>query len=217
MTRSPHPYRLLALNAALVLALAGSHWGRRIDAASLDKPDLFQQAGIAFRDWKSTDQQLSASERELLLPDASLIRRFESASGQAVELAVVAGHRKQTIHTPGFCMAGGGWELSSQRVYTLQLPGGPVPATRAVMVRNGARVVATYFFTDGRFSTPNLMRFQGEQLLRRLKGEAPLGALVRILVPCGEKVSAAERLSDDFAAATIPKVMASVRNARLTP
>ncbi|MGV3722716.1 MAG: exosortase C-terminal domain/associated protein EpsI [Actinomycetota bacterium] len=215
VAKSLHRYRLLALNGVLLLVVAGSHWGRRIDAATLPDPDLFKKQSVQFRNWKTTDLDLSAAEREMLQPDAVMIRRFDSGKGPAAELAVVAGHRKQSIHTPGFCMTGGGWELSSQRQCRLDLPGGPVTATRALMFRKGARVVATYFFTDGRYSTPNLVRFQGAQLVKRLQAEVPLGALVRILVPSGEDVAAAEKLSDDFASATVPHVMERLREARL--
>lgn len=215
MARSLHRYRLLALNGVLLLVLAGSHWGRRIDAATLPNVDLFRRASVRFRNWKVQDLQLSPAEREMLQPDAVMIRRFDSGKGPAAELAVVAGHRKQSIHTPGFCMTGGGWELASQRQCRLDLPGGPVTATRSVMIRDRARVMATYFFTDGRFSTPNLVRFQGAQLVRRLQAEVPLGALVRILVPTGDDLAAAEKLSDDFAVATVPHVLERLRDARL--
>lgn len=215
MARSLHRYRLLALNGVLVLILAGNHWGRRIDAATLPEGDLLQRNAITFRGWKATDSELTTSERDLLQPDAVLIRRFDSGKGSAAELAVVVGHRKQSIHTPGFCMTGGGWELASQRQCRLDLPDGPVTATRSVMIRDGSQLVATYFFTDGRFSTPNLVRFQGAQLLKRLQAEVPLGALVRILVPAGSNVAAAEKLSDEFARETVPPVMKALREARL--
>lgn len=215
MARSLHRYRLLALNGVLVLVLAGSYWGRRIDAATLPEGDLLRREQLTFRGWKASDAELTASERELLQPDAVLIRRFDSGKGTGAELAVVVGHRKQSIHTPGFCMTGGGWELASQRQCTLDLPGGSITATRSVMVRQGAQVVATYFFTDGRYSTPNLVRFQSAQLLKRLQAEVPLGALVRILVPAQPDLRAAEKLSDEFARETVPHVLQSLREARL--
>ena len=212
-------YRLLAVNGILLFAAAGSHWGRQIEAASLPQGDLLQQAGVRFRDWEPTDKDLTKDERELLQPDAVLIRRFTAPKGSPVgpsaELAVVAGHRKQTIHTPGFCMTGGGWELVSQKSCSLALPEGEVPALRAVMLRQGARIVVTYFFTDGRYSTPNLVRFQGAQLVKRLQAQVPLGALVRVLVPVDKDVAAAEKLSDDFAHDVIPPVMKRLREAKL--
>jgi EpsI family protein len=217
MERSLHRYRLLAVNGVLLFALAGTHWGRSLDAATLEQKDLFQRAQIRFRDWKPTDKDLTAAEQELLQPDAFLIRRFEGEQGAAAELAVVAGHRKQSVHTPAFCMAGGGWELMSQREYTLSLPDGPVPATRSVMLRNGAQVLVTYFFTDGRYSTPSLMKFQGMQLVRRLQSQVPLGALVRIIVPVGKDAAGAEKLADAFARETVPPVLKSLRDARLQP
>jgi len=217
MERSLSRYRLFAVNGILLFALAGTHWGRSIDAATLQQKDLFQRAGIQFRDWKPVDQKLTAAEQELLQPDAVLIRRFEGRNGAGAEIAVVAGHRKQSVHTPGFCMAGGGWELMSQREYNLPLQGGAVPVTRAIMMRNGAQLLVTYFFTDGRYSTPNLMKFQGVQLVRRLQARVPLGALVRIIVPVGKHPEEAEKLADEFAQSTLPPVLQSLREAKLQP
>jgi EpsI family protein len=217
MERSINRYRLCAVNGVLLFALAGTHWGRSIDAATLQQKDLFQQANIQFRDWKPADQKLTAAEQELLQPDAVLIRRFQGQNGTGAELAVVAGHRKQSVHTPGFCMAGGGWELMSQRECSLALPDGAVPATRAIMMRNGAQLLVTYFFTDGRYSTPNLMKFQGVQLVRRLQARVPLGALVRIIVPVGKHPDEAEKLANEFAQSTVPPVLQSLREAKLQP
>ena len=217
MERSLSRYRLFAVNGILLFALAGTHWGRSIDAATLQQKNLFEHAGVQFRDWKPTDQKLTASEQELLQPDAVLIRRFEGQNGSVAEIAVVAGHRKQSVHTPGFCMTGGGWELMSQRECSLPLPDGPVPATRALMLRQGAQIMVTYFFTDGRYSTPSLMKFQGMQLVRRLQAQVPLGALVRIIVPVGKHPEEAEKLADEFAQSTVPPVLKSLREARLQP
>ena len=89
MAKSLHRYRLLALNGVLLLVVAGSHWGRRIDAATLPDPELFKKQSVQFRDWKATDLDLSAAEREMLQPDAVMIRRFDSGKGPAAELAVV--------------------------------------------------------------------------------------------------------------------------------
>lgn len=217
MERSLSRYRLFAVNGVLLFALAGTHWGRSIDAATLQQKDLFQQANVQFRDWKPIDQKLTAAEQELLQPDAVLIRRFEGGKGAGAEIAVVAGHRKQSIHTPGFCMTGGGWELMSQRECSLPLANGPIPATRALMMRNGAQLLVTYFFTDGRYSTPNLMKFQGAQLVRRLQAQVPLGALVRIIVPVGKHPADAEKLADEFAQTTVPPVLQRLREAKLQP
>jgi len=48
-----------------------------------------------------------------------LVRRYGMAVGEkfaeVAELAIIAGHQKKSVHTPGFCLAGGGWETLWQK------------------------------------------------------------------------------------------------------
>ena len=52
-------------------------------------------------------------------------------------------------------------------------------------------------------------------MVKRVRGESPLGAVVRLLVSVEKDQASAERLADAFAQATLPKVMESLREARL--
>lgn len=200
---------------ALLLALAGSAWARRIESARLDDPTFLTRLNPQFAGWKYEDVDLSPDEMTLLEPDAYLIRRFTSPSGEGVELAVVAGHKKRTVHTPGFCMAGGGWETLKQAQPQLAVDGKSVEATQLLQSRQGRRVLTTYFFTDGDYATNNLMRFQGAQLLKRFQANVPLGAMVRILTPVGTSPERAEALTNRVAAEVLPGVMAGLRQRRL--
>lgn len=208
-------YRLLIANAILLAALAGSAWGRRVENAEVSRTDFLRPLVLPFRGWKTSDAALSPSDLQLLKPDATLVRRYAGPDGQEAELAVIAGHRKSSVHTPGFCMVGGGWEITSQQVHTVALPGRTVEAVRATMVSEGHQILATYFFTDGEDSTSSLVRFQGTQLLKRFRSQVPVGALVRIIVPVRTSVEDAGKLSDEFAAATVPPVLATLRSVHL--
>jgi len=84
------------------------------------------------------------------------------------------------------------------------------------MMRQGHQLLVTYFFTDGEYATPSLLRFQGVQLLKRFEARVPLGALVRVSVPVRTNVKEAAALSDDFARTAVPPVLAKLRQARLT-
>lgn len=76
-------------------------------------------------------------------------------------------------------------------------------------------MLVTYFFTDGDFSTRELVHYQWDQMLKRLRGEPPMGALVRIIVPVHSDRKAAERFSDDFAREMLPEILKSIRAARI--
>ena len=210
-------YRLLILNALLLLAVIGSHAGRRIESASFAHADFLANLKLPFRNWTTREEQLTPRELELLEPDATLIRRYIAPNHAWAQLAIIAGHRKKSVHTPGFCMAGGGWDTLWQQERTLALPGRNVKATRAMMGKDGQQLLATYFFTDGSFCTNNLVQFQGMQMLKRFRAEVPLGALVRILVPVVTDAADAEKTSDDFVAAVVPPSLDALRDTHLTP
>src|SRR5579871_5179453 len=115
-------HRLLILNGVLLLALLGNHWGRQLESASVACPTFLQQLPLPFRNWSATDIALTRSEIEMLEPDAVLMRRYQSPDGrQVAELAVIAGHRKRSVHTPYVCMRGGGWEILSQHRVDLHI------------------------------------------------------------------------------------------------
>jgi EpsI family protein len=207
--------RLLLLNTMLLLALLGSHWGRQIESATIERKDILQRLSLPFRDWKVTDVSISKSDWDTLQPDGALIRSYQSPQNQTAELTVVMGHRKRTVHTPTLCMSGGGWEIVSQRYLDLPLPGRNVHAVRQLMTRQGKLVQMTYFFTDGDYASPSLAHFQTVQLIKRLRASVPIGALVRTIVPVGDDPAAADALSNAFAAATVPGVLAALNDTRL--
>ncbi len=208
------PAHLMAVNAALVLTLAGSAWGRHLDAVQPRYGDFLQAARRPFRGWQTRDVALSPTEQSMLEPDSVLVRRYQSPGADFAELAVIAGHKKKTVHTPGFCMVGDGWQLVSQRPHLVEADGRSFPALRTLMTREGGYLVTTYFFTDGEQGSRSLVQFQMGQLAERLRGRPPLGALVRILAPVTRTPESAERLSDEFAAEVLPPVLARLRDAR---
>jgi EpsI family protein len=208
-------HRFLWPSLILLLALAGSAWARRIENAKLDDPGFLTRLNPQFSGWKHEDIDLSPDEMTLLEPDAYLIRRFTSETGEGVELAIVAGHKKRTVHTPGFCMAGGGWETLKQSQPTLGVEERQIQATQMLQSRQGRRVLTTFFFTDGDFATNSLLSFQGAQLLKRFQADVPLGAMVRILAPVGTTPERAEALTQRVAAEVLPGVLAGLRERRL--
>lgn len=206
--------RFWVVNLVLLLAVLGAAWGRYQEGAPRPQADFLHGASLPFRGWSVSDAPLSPQDRALLQPDAALVRRYQSAHGASVEIAVVAGHRKRTVHTPSYCMLGGGWEVLTQRPATIPLPRQAVRATRMLMTKDGHRMLVTYFFTDGDYTAATLLPFQGEQLLRRFRTRTPIGALVRIRVPVAGDPADAARLSDDFARVTVPSVLARLRAAQ---
>ena len=210
-------FRLLIVNAVLLFALAGTYWGRNIESAAVSRIRFLGNIRAPFRGWHSLDIPLSPAERELLEPDDVLIRRYQATGPDPsfAEIAVIAGHRKKSVHSPGFCMAGGGWEVLSQKDCNLKIGGRQIPVVRAVIVNDGRQLMATYFYTDGYYTTNSLPRFVGVQFLKRIRRTVPVGALVRLVVPMQRTPREAEETTAAFAEATLPCVLNALQNTHL--
>lgn len=209
-------YRFLLVNGVVLLTLLGGYWGRKLEDATIQDPEFLKRLNLPFGDWKISDLALGAEETALLKPDAVLVRNYEAPiSKELAQVVVIAGHRKQSIHTPAYCMAAGGWETLSKNKCSIHLDDRTIEATRLLMSNQGKRMLVTFFFTDGRHFTDNLVRFQGVQLLNRFHSTVPLGALVRVQVPVMRDLARAESLSDNLALATVPAVVSALRNVHL--
>jgi EpsI family protein len=185
-----------------------------VEATTVSNGDFLREMRVGFRNWKPVDVPLPHAYEELLQPDSTLIRRY--ASGQEwCELAVIAGHRKQTIHLPAFCVAGDGWEVIEQGSTRLPAGGRTIAANQILMSKERHFMLVSYFFTDGTYSTPSLIRFQAKHILERFRTGIPLGALVRIMTPVGADPGAAVSLTNDFAAATLPSTLELLRGVHL--
>jgi EpsI family protein len=205
-------YRLLLINLVLGLTVMGAWWGRSTEAADVPRTELLKHMSVPFRDWQPEDILLSPDEVELLQPDDAVVRRYYARDrSNFAEIAVIAGHRKRTVHTPGFCMAGSGWETILQRPANLNLPTGAIPVTRMISTKERQRILTTYLFTDGDFVTNSLPRFMLAQVTKRLRGRIPIGAMVRVVVPVTTDDQDAEKLTVEFAAAVFPHVFRTLK------
>jgi EpsI family protein len=207
----------LLLNGILALTLFGSYWGRRVESATYTRGDFLKELALPFRGWKTRDVPFRPEDLKVLQPDSTLLREYRSPRGELVELAVIAGHRKRSVHTPGFCMLSSGFEQVAQQEITMPVAGRRVPAVRSVWVdsRTKLPIVVTYFFTDGQLVTGSLVHFQYAQLMERFKSRIPLGALVRVIVPITSSQAAAEQLTDEFADAVLPGVLEGMRGVHI--
>ena len=52
-------YRLLCVNAVVLIALMGSLWGRHIESATVAHPDFLRPLSLPFHDWKPRDVEIT--------------------------------------------------------------------------------------------------------------------------------------------------------------
>ena len=206
----------VAVNLLLLAALVGAGFAQQSEARTPAYPDFFARFDLDYRDWKAQNFNLSPPEREMLQPDAVLVRRYTSERNpnEWAEISVIAGHRKKTVHNPAFCIGGDGWETVSEESTVYVLDGKRVEATRAKIMKDGKSLYATYFFTNGGFSCANMGRFQVAQIVGRLGSRPSLGALVRIITPVGASPVSGIALTDDFCYRVLPAVLTRLEMAR---
>jgi EpsI family protein len=218
-------YRFVIVNILLLMGLAGSMYGRQIESAKVKETHFLSGLDLPFRDWKVGPDGMKANELPLLVPDDYYIHDYASPNGPQygwIQFAVIAGHRKKTVHTPGACMVGGGWDVITAQDSVLEVDGQSIPISRSVMSneKDGGSIVVSFFFTDGSYHTPSIVKYQLQQLKKRfMSRDIPLGALVRIITPAGQgspaQIKAADALTAEFANATLPKVLRSMRETKL--
>ena len=211
-------YARLIVNFLFVAALSGSFLLGRLENASDTYPDFLINIPLDFHNWRGTPVTISKADIAALDPDSYLMQSWSSPASRSLELTVIAGHRKRSIHTPAFCLRGDGWEPLDSSSRTLSISGRSVTMTSLRMIRDGQCLLVSYFFSDGDYCTTDLLELQMRQFWSRMRGgenEGSLVALIRVVVPCkANDQRAAGILTDDFAQATFPIILARLRGAQ---
>jgi hypothetical protein len=101
---------VLLLGAIPVLKMAG-------DAHVPDKYATnvgLKELPVRVAEWTGKDMELDAVSLEQLQPDDYVWRTYTDPNGIPLDFMVVYGHLKQTYHSPGFCLPGGGWQIDQK-------------------------------------------------------------------------------------------------------
>lgn len=206
-----HKYRFIVLNLILGFIFTSGVIGHQLESRPVNQTDFLKNMNLTFNKWDYKDVSMTIGDYKILEPDSSLIRNFKSSNGDELQLAIVAGHRKKTIHTPIFCMTGGGWEIVTQRSVNLHAGDQLIPATQVLLAQNKTYILATYFFTNGFYHTSNLLSFQFVQILNKYKMSTPTGALVRIITSASNE-NKSKQITEEFANTAIPVILKELRD-----
>src|SRR5437588_13011739 len=93
-------YRLLCVNAVVLIALMGSLWGRHIESATVAHPDFLRPLSLPFHDWKPRDVEITKHDLDLLEPDATLVRRYDGGGKGGPGLWALVVIRRRPLHRP---------------------------------------------------------------------------------------------------------------------
>jgi EpsI family protein len=194
-------WRVLAAPLVMMALTGALAWGlqRSASAAPSIRPD-FSRVPMRVAAWQGRDMgPLDRTSQEMLHPDAYMGRVYVREDGYPVDLAVVFGHEKETFHSPGFCLLGGGWNIIQKSRRSVNAgTRGRLLANEFRLQRRDERRVVLYWYASYRETTPSWVALQYRLLRNRVLGRPTGGALIRVTAPVGESEEAASRVAEEL-------------------
>ncbi|MEJ5250293.1 MAG: exosortase C-terminal domain/associated protein EpsI [Armatimonadota bacterium] len=157
------------------------------------------------------EQDLDDLSKQMLTPDAYIVRNYANEVGYPVNVLVIYGHQKNTFHSPGYCLPGGGWAIQKKEVERVPVvaPDGreyEAEMNRFLLQKNEQKQVVLYCFVEGGRVTPSIFRHNWYLLQDRLLHRPAMGALLRIIVPVADNEQRAAEIARAFARELVPIV-----------
>jgi len=195
-------WRPCALPLALVLLTLGLVAAYQVTGRSEVRlrADL-SRVPLRAGEWQGQDLgPLDRVSAEMLRPDAFMDRAYVRADGYPVDVTVVFGHAKETFHSPGFCLLGGGWNVThkGRRSLNSARGGQRLVMNEFALQRQDERRVVLYWYASHREATPSWVIFQWRLLRNRLLGRPTGGALVRVTAPVQESQQVASQAASEL-------------------
>ena len=208
-----HPFRRVPLHLLITLlllsaTLAASLWADRREPSPLAAPLDSISSQIA--GWTSAGNMTLKDRIAASLAATSYLSRTYR-KGQAQLDMFTAFYAQQragdTMHSPKYCLPGGGWEFADMRTINLELPGPKVTVNRAVIQRGGERQLMLYWYQSptrivaSEYQNKFFLVWDG--LVHGNQG----GSIVRVMLPDGP---GAEAEAVNFAVNLIPQMRRSL-------
>jgi EpsI family protein len=180
-------------------------------AARNDKKPDVQSVPANFGGWIGGElQDLTDIEKEMLQPEAFLVRDFAEGQGEQIKqlnLTVIFGRNKSNFHSPALCLLGSGWNIVGKETTQVEItPARSIAMTRLVMAKNEQRMVVLYAFLTPGNSTGGWTDFQMRLLRARLLGQRPRGALLRVITPVYDTEENAQLTAESFIRLSYPSL-----------
>lgn len=186
-------------------------------ADGMQAPDQFshniglRQLPLKVAGWTcKKDEDLDALSLDQLKPDDYVLRSYQDAVGLPLNFLVVYGHLKQTFHSPGFCLPGGGWQIMEKSDEPVKAGGMPIDMNRFLIQRviegQDVKQVVLYCFVQGDNATPSLMTHNWNLLKTHFKQQRRTGALIRVIIPAYPTEDFAVKRAKDFLSRLYPEL-----------
>lgn len=204
-------------NYWLVIAMFLVAWGMVVYARQAENrvvtfPIDTEQVPSTLAGFRLVEQQdLDDLSKQMLTPDAYIVRTYANAAGYPVNVLVIYGHQKNTFHSPGYCLPGGGWAIQKKSVERIPVvaPNGrefEAELNRFLLQKGTLRQVVLYCFVEGGRVTPSIFKHNWYLLQDRLLHRPAMGALVRIIVPVADNEEGAAEIARAVARELVPIV-----------
>ena len=185
-------------------------------ADSMKVPDEYsrnvglRELPLVVGEWTGKDQDLDKLSLDLLKPDDYVLRTYRDPVGWPLDFLVVYGHLKQSFHSPGFCLPGGGWQIMQKSEEPVTTGGLPIEMNRFLIQRvidgQGIKQVVLYCFVQGDNATPSLMKHNLNLLMAHFQQKRRTGALVRVIIPVVSTEDVAVARAKDFITRIYPEL-----------
>lgn len=213
-------------NYWLVIAMFLVAWGMVVYARQAENrvitfPIDTEQVPPVLAGFRLVEQQdLDDLSKQMLTPDAYIVRTYANEAGYPVSVLVIYGHQKNTFHSPGYCLPGGGWAIQKKSVERIPVvaPDGrqfEAELNRFLLQKGTQRQVVFYCFVEGGRVTPSIFKHNWYLLQDRLLHRPAMGALVRIIVPIADNEEGAAEVARAVARELVPIVQHQLVGKRL--
>ena len=206
MTTKPH---LLLTLAILSGALAAEVWSDHRNPEILAKP--LDSISRQIDGWTSTgNQKLGDTIVATLDATSYLSRTYRKGSNELdVFMAFYARQKAgESMHSPKYCLPGGGWEFVDFRTVTLTTPDGPAQINRSVIQKPGSRALLFYWYQSRSRVVASEYQSKGFLVWDGLIHANPGGSIVRVILPDRPK---AEEDGVSFASQLLLQVQGCLR------
>jgi EpsI family protein len=193
----------------LSATLGAAVWSDRRNPEILRKP--LDSISTEIDGWRSLGNQTLQDRIAASLDATSYLSRIYRKGPDELDMftAFYAQQKAgESMHSPKYCLPGGGWEFTEFRKITLPTPGGPATVNRAAIQRPGSRAIMFYWYQSRTRIVASEYESKIFLVWDGLIHANPGGSIVRVMLPDRPD---AERQGVSFASKLVLQVQSCLR------
>lgn len=194
------PRSRFVLLAGLFLCVAAYAQTPRVMPAPLPQP--LERFPAVLGQWRMVGQEFfNPALLASLQPTDYLFRRYQRASGDAVDLYIGyhdGGRGSGPIHSPKNCLPGSGWSEISAKPLSVSPDGQPITVMAAWYAKGMEKTLFVYWFATGERILTSEIGLKAAELANTVIHGRRNAAFVRISLPAGADEQADLAKASDF-------------------